>query len=111
MNGRIALFFLTSMIVTTLMINNASALIFGNNVVEGSLSTLGGFIAGGEYAAPADGTIGSISVYIEGDWDAGEAIKCAMYDQNYDFIASTEERTTGGSGLFVFNFAFTFVFF
>ena len=82
--------------------------IFGNNNIETGSSSMNDRIGGGIYTAPDDGEIADISIYLPASsfgWDAGEKIKCAVYDENRNFIASTEERNEGGNGWQTFNFA------
>jgi ASC-1-like (ASCH) protein len=50
------------------------------------------------------GTVSSITVYFN-TWAAGQAVQCALYDASGNFVASTDERTTGGTGWQTFNFA------
>lgn len=62
-------------------------------------------VRGAEGTPSSDGTVDSITVYINSSWTSGEEQKCAIYDSSGNFIAETEELTTGGDGWITFNFA------
>ena len=78
---------------------------FGNQVVGTSTSNIGNYISGGVYTAPQDGVIDNMTMSMLSGWGVGENLKCAIYDQNRDFLASTEERSDGGIGWQTFVFA------
>ncbi len=86
---------------------NVGGEIFGNTNVGSSSTLFRDKIVGGVYTAPFSGMINNISMYISAlaQWTAGEKIKCAIYDENRNFIASTEERDDGGSNWQIFDFA------
>ena len=64
-----------------------------NNELMGTFDTVTG----------GDGTVDNITLKT-GAWQSGEKIKCALYTEGGSLLATTEERNTGGTGWFVFDF-------
>ena len=65
-----------------------------DNGVDNIISSLDERISGELYIAPVTGQIDSVSIYISSfrdGWNWGEVISCAIYDENRNFIAQTEE--------------------
>lgn len=77
-------------------------------VVGGTNEMVGSYYDNG-WSPAADGQAQNITVKLY-NWNAGEEIKCGLYvynsgDSDWDLVAFTEERTTGGgSGWYAFEF-------
>jgi len=79
---------------------------FGETGDMGSTYNINDAMVANENTPTMDGQANFISVRLTG-WDNGEKVKCALYwDSNDTFIASTEERTTGGGDGSWFDFDF-----
>ena len=78
---------------------------FGKTDIGGSFTSHKEDVAGCTGSPAGNGNASKITVYMA-NWAAGEAVKCALYDAaDESFIASTEERSTGGAaGWYDFEF-------
>lgn len=70
-------------------------LTFGQTDVLASISNFNDRIVGRKATCPFSGIAENIRIYVDSGWSSGEKIKCAIYDADRNFIASTEERSTG----------------
>ena len=87
-------------------VRHAAGLTFGYESIGGTQQTLSANYIRGYRDTPAfSGDADYIKLYIDGYWDSGEKVRCALYEGATTFVDDTEELTTGGTGWVQFNFS------